>query len=487
MTLSSSTSPPPAKGGGNNVRNHDSSLDIQLSFQGTLQTISVTTAVTGADLHRQTMEAFFQHSRTTTRTPTTISLKLLYQGKQIPCHDDVMPFAGINNHHQTTSTSSTSILPNNEKKKKMKPLKIIVMATSQASIEELASKRSDPTIRGLDQEKQRDEQQQRQKKYNNNNLGEDHNHYWGEGILTQQDKNYKFCRFQACTWQSFGHRPTDQTPHAFEAMRLLTKLATDPGIVAVMKERELLVGTLAEMDPIDDRLMQKTQQEHEHHAGRCLLLGYNTNGGARIDIKLRTDDLQSFRPYPQLVSTLLHELSHNWVSEHNLLFWTNYGQMRVEYIYTHAQLSQSLMVVRGKTTAQLAGLDQSRLGNNNNKNNKNSVLEYVLDELVDEMHQHGLHPQMIEAPIRQRIQELEVKKQQQLHEQRLGGRATTAGVTDANIRHTENAFAAGTDITGSSGTTTTTTGSSSSRSARELALAAAERRARKQPKKEDSS
>lgn len=170
--------------------------------------------------------------------------------------------------------------------------KIMVLFTEVSTVQELNSKRSDPTIRGFNQERNKVEHKKME--------------YWGPATL--QDKNYKFCRFQACTWQSFGHRPTDSTPHDFEALHLLEKLATDPGIVAVLKERKLVVGTLGEMDPIDDRLMQKKQQQ-----GACLL-GYNTNAGARIDLKLRTDDLKGFRPYAQLAATLLHELSHNWVS-----------------------------------------------------------------------------------------------------------------------------------------------------------------------------
>merc|ERR1719420_942532 len=112
------------------------------------------------------------------------------------------------------------------------------------------------------------------------------------------------------------------------------------------------------MDPVDDRIMQKAQQEH----GDSCLLGYNTNRGPRIDIKLRTDDLQGFRSYPELASTLIHELSHNWVGDHNLLFWTNYAQMRAEYLFTHARLRGAL-VVRGKTTAELAGLEKTELEN----------------------------------------------------------------------------------------------------------------------------
>lgn len=384
------------------------SFDVLLSFQGKSQTVSVTASVSGAELHRCTMEAF----RLSPDEIDVGSMKLLYRGKRISAEDHVLPFV------------------NGGDEKAKKPPKIIVMATKQASIRELETKRSDPTIRGFEQERQREEQIKQSKV----------RLHWGEGFI--QDGDYKFCRFQACTWQSFGHRPTDQTPHAFEAMKLLEKLATDPGVVAVMKERELVVGTLGEMDPVDDRLMKKTQRER---AGGCLL-GYNTNGGARIDIKLRTDDLQSFRPYPQLVSTLIHELSHNWVGEHNLLFWTNYAQMRAEYLYTHARLRST--IVRGKTTAELAGLDKPRLEN---------VLEYIMHELVDEMRQHGLHPAMIEAPVRQRIHELETSSQ---HGQRLGGGGASseggAAVGGAN--------------------------------ARELALAAAERRAReRQNKKEDSS
>ena len=382
-------------------------FNIVLSFQGKSETVSVSTATTGTEVYKRASDAFgFDANNGIDRS----SLKLLYKGKRIEPREESLPFA------KTKVSSSTA-----------KPPKIIVMATKQSSIQELSTKRSDPTIRGFEQEKQREQQikaQQQQAKV-----------HWADGMT--QSKDYKFCRFQACTWQSFGHRSTDSTPHAFEAMQLLEKLATDPGVVAVMKERELVVGTLGEMDPIDDRLMQKKQQ-----GGGCLL-GYNTNAGARIDIKLRTDDLQTFRPYSELVATLIHELSHNWVGEHNLLFWTNYAQMRAEYLYTHASLRST--IVQGKTTAELAGLDKARLEN---------VFDYIMHELAGEMRQHGLHPQMIQAPIRQRIQELEA---QHTAGQTLGG--------------------------GGSGGRNSAAGAGGN--ARELALAAAERRAREQQRKKD--
>ena len=197
-----------------------------------------------------------------------------------------------------------------------------------------------------------------------------------------------------------------------------------------MKERELFVNTLGEMDPIDDRLMQNKQTQ-----GACLL-GYNTNRGLRIDIKLRTDDLRAFRSYPQLVATLIHELSHNWVGEHNLLFWTNHGQMRVEYFHRHSLLTSSGYIINGRTSAQIAEVPYLT---------NEGIFQQVMKELQQDMAQHGLHPRTIEAAIRQRCEDLKI--------------------------------VAGADRTLGSGDGITIQGS-----ARELALAAAERRARHQHK-----
>ncbi len=55
---------------------------------------------------------------------------------------------------------------------------------------------------------------------------------------------------------------------------MLERLKTNPGIVAIMRSRELVIGTLGEMDPVDDRITQMMQLE----GGECLL-GYNTNRG----------------------------------------------------------------------------------------------------------------------------------------------------------------------------------------------------------------
>jgi len=328
------------------------SFSITLSFRGQARTLeNITTNTTGQELHTLTRKSFGWQEND--------QLKLLHKGKKIlPTADTIF----------TTFPKST--------------VKIIVMSTSSSTITQVMHKQSDPLIRGFDQEKDK------QKDVS----------FWGsEG---KPDKNYRFVKLEVCTWQSFGHRPTESTPHAFEAQRLLEKLSTDPGIRAIMIERELVVNTLGEMDPIDDRIMEKTQAH-----GGCLL-GYNTNHGLRIDLKLRTEDLKEFGPYKDLVRTLIHELSHNWVNEHDLLFWTNYGQMLAEYLYYHAN---SKILIKGKTTSELAGLDNT------------NVYESIMQELVLEMQQHGLHPGMIQVPIRQRCEELERDYASKALEQRLGG------------------------------------------------------------------
>jgi len=387
--------------------------------------IKVSATTNGRDLHQKTLNAVFGVSHNSDGedgASTTEFIKLLFKGKRIPSQPDIFPFEGLAD------------------KAKKKPMKIMVMATNISAIQELSQKRSDPTIRGFDQEKKIDE---RRKAANSQK-------YWADAMM--QHKDYKFCRLQACTDHSFGHRSTESTPHEFQAMQLLEKMATDPGVVAIMKERELVVGTLGEMDPIDDRIMQKT----ESHGG-CLL-GYNTNRGLRIDIKLRTDDLSGFRPYPELVGTLIHELSHNWVGEHNLLFWTNYAQMRAEYLCTHGRLRKSAVIVRGKKTAELAGLNERVLDN---------IYGFIMNELVRDMAQHGLHPNMIADPIRQRVQELEAETAKMEIQQghRLGGSSTPQTLGTAGNSVSNHTISGG-------------------MSARELGLLAAERRAREQKEKE---
>jgi hypothetical protein len=336
-------------------------LEVILSFQGQKAHRSVIPSVTTVQELAGTVRSCFSLS-------PDASLKLLYKGKDLlrNKHDSDVALFDDSGEASGSPASFKS------------PIKLLVLSSTTETVVDLNSGRSDPTIRGLDHPAQPPTK-----------TNKDTTNIWNMA----PDKNYKFSRFEACTWQSFGHRASDtHTPHAFRAMELLQQLATDPGIVAILRERELVVGTLGEMDPIDDRLLQRSSQ-----AGACLL-GYNTNHGARIDLKLRPDSLQGFLPYPQIVATLIHELSHNWVGAHDVLFWTNYGQMRVEYFHTHASLAATGFLTSGRTTQQLAGVYLS--------DGMKSIFHVVMAELKTEMMQHGLQAELIATVILDRCREL---------------------------------------------------------------------------------
>ena len=121
-----------------------SEYEIMLTYKGTSKVISVTTTTTGNQLHRQTMEVFgFINDNNNDDDDDIIdidSIKLLYKGKRIQASDDVFPFVDF------TSTTTTKKFP-----------KIIVMATNTTTKQELAQKRSDPLIRGFDDEKRKQE------------------------------------------------------------------------------------------------------------------------------------------------------------------------------------------------------------------------------------------------------------------------------------------------------------------------------------------
>ncbi|KAL7534921.1 hypothetical protein ACHAXR_008883 [Thalassiosira sp. AJA248-18] len=400
--------------------------------------------------HQTTAAALLAEARTSFQVDDDIILRLIFKGKTIAqetmmLNDDDDDEIDKNNHpafHEGTKIPKSGA-------------KVIVMGSAASGIQTLNSLRSDPLMRGFEDEK---------KAAASPTLLST---YWGP-LHGNQDKQYKFCRFQECTDASFGSRPGASTPHAFTARKLLEQLATDPGVVSILTSRELIVGTLGEMDPIDDRLMQKKQQE-----GACLL-GYNTNHGMRIDVKLRTDDLSGFRPYDELAATLIHELSHNWVGEHNVVFWTNYGQMRVEYLWKHACLMRGSVFANGKRTAQLAGVTEMISPNNgnivqnantvliNSQTTMNNICQSVIAELARDMAQHHLPVQLVVPAVltfsRELMVETNEKDDATIHDaggQRLGGGTADSSQNDAS-------------------TAAATAGSS----ARERALAAAENRAR---------
>jgi len=384
-----------------------------------------------------------------------IILRLIFKGKTIAQETvNDAPTNGDDMNEQLAFSSNIKI-------PKSGIAKVIIMgSTTSSGIQQLNSLKSDPLMRGFDEEKMLNSKAKKNKPLST---------YWGTKY-TQQHKQYKFCKLQECTDASFGSR-TDRinAPHAFEARRLLECLATDPSIISLLVKRQLVVGTLGEMDPIDDRLMQSKASE-----GACLL-GYNTNHGLRIDIKLRTDDLSSFRPYKELVSTLIHELSHNWCSEHDVLFWTNYGQMRVEYLYKHARLMEGGIFVGGKRTAELAGVvdmisppSASSVSSPSSASSSldsvmNNICQSITQECAREMAQHHLPVQLIVPGILSFSKELMAETEKEEDTQTGGYKL---GTVDNKSNTTQQQ--GGDDTAGMS--------------MRERALVAAEKRAREQKK-----
>jgi hypothetical protein len=347
-------------------------IEVKLSLKGQTKSMTVPTNISSSALYAVARDAF-----PTLANDARTKIKLILKGKMLGNGDEA---------------SQSQAFPLDIKPKPVP--KIVIMLSLVEDVSELNSRRSDPLIRGFDNEKQ---------------IGvEAKNLIWGPN--TAQHRHYKFVRLEQCSWQSFGHRPHSNTPHDYVALRLLQKLSTDPGIVAIMVERELVVNTLGEMDPIDDRLMQKKQQE-----GACLL-GYNTNQGLRIDVKLRPDNLNGFIPYEKLVETLIHELSHNWVAKHDALFWANYGQMRVEYLHRHASLAAMGCYVNGRTTASLAGVADLCSGG------LKVIRDSALKEVAREMAPHGIPLGAVAPAVVKRCEEFEAEgKTIDAAGQRLGG------------------------------------------------------------------
>ncbi|KAJ3103202.1 hypothetical protein HDU97_010335 [Phlyctochytrium planicorne] len=92
-------------------------------------------------------------------------------------------------------------------------------------------------------------------------------------------------------------------PDQSKALALLEKLRSDVGVRTIMQKRGWRVGVLMELHP-DERT----------------ILGYNTNKGAAIALRLRTDDLEGFRVYKEIQRVLIHELTHMVWSDHDRRF-----------------------------------------------------------------------------------------------------------------------------------------------------------------------
>jgi hypothetical protein len=84
-----------------------------------------------------------------------------------------------------------------------------------------------------------------------------------------------------------------------KARTILMRVKKDPAIIHIMKRNQWSIGLLSELHPHEDRT----------------ILGYNMNKGQKIALRLRTEELDAFRPYDMIRDVLLHELTHMYISQ----------------------------------------------------------------------------------------------------------------------------------------------------------------------------
>ena len=117
-----------------------------------------------------------------------------------------------------------------------------------------------------------------------------------------------------------ARRAAGAAPPTAEARALLRQVSEDAGVLGIMKERGWKVGVLTEMPPVGK----------VGRSASCLL-GFNKNRGQEISLRLRTDDLRGFRKYDAIMRTMLHELAHMEVDDHNVAFKELNSQLTRDY------------------------------------------------------------------------------------------------------------------------------------------------------------
>jgi hypothetical protein len=209
--------------------------------------------------------------------------------------------------------------------------KLMLMASSAHDVNFIRTNRPDPLVKGFAEE-ERDERARRKRAQAASVNA------WG----TKQDKEYRFNSIKA----EFKY----STPPPYDAEKLLEKLATDPGIIDIMTSRRFTVGILTEMSPADaqERMAKRGTPNMD-------LLGYNQNSGEKIVLRLRTDSLKGFRPYHDIMNTLIHELTHNVWGPHDHNFWKLYGELKAQYMRFHSFWSKGGRAANGGAGDQFQG------------------------------------------------------------------------------------------------------------------------------------
>lgn len=189
--------------------------------------------------------------------------------------------------------------------------KLMLVATSAHDVAFVRTSRADPLVKGFVEE-ERDERSRRKR------ARAAEGSLWG----TKQDSEFRFGSIKA----EFKY----SSPSPYEAEKLLQRLATDPGIIEIMKTRRFKVGVFTEMSPLEaqERMAKRGTPNMD-------LLGYNMNSGDMIVLRLRTDNVKGFRPYHDLINTLIHELTHNVWGPHDHNFWKLFGELKAQYMRFH--------------------------------------------------------------------------------------------------------------------------------------------------------
>jgi hypothetical protein len=177
-------------------------------------------------------------------------------------------------------------------------MRVMMVASRQGAVEEVRAQRELPRMRGFEEEAALAASRRRSSRTSVS----------GPPVGEQ----YTFGAYEA--WEYPGLHPPKQA-----ALQLLHRLASDRGIMGIMRKHRWSVGLLKEMPP-----------EGKVGVSPVCILGLNVNRGQEIHLRLRTDDLRGFRRYRSIRDTLCHELAHMVWGEHDNNFKMLNSQLQRE-------------------------------------------------------------------------------------------------------------------------------------------------------------
>jgi len=131
-----------------------------------------------------------------------------------------------------------------------------------------------------------------------------------------------------------------------------------------MKKHDWRIGLLEEMPP-----------EGFVGISPVCVLGVNTGKGMKVALRLRTDDRLGFRNYHTIRSTLLHELAHNDISEHDQSFWQLVSKLNKQVVELDWTKSSGKIAGRARRQVWSDRLNPSERGDSSSEED-----EPILDD-----------------------------------------------------------------------------------------------------------